>query len=31
MTCIRKYPRTPHILDSALQPGDEHLARTAGG
>ncbi len=27
MTGIRKYPRTRHILDSALQPGDEDLAR----
>jgi hypothetical protein len=24
---IRKYPRTHHILDSALQPGDEELSR----
>src|SRR5262245_54553839 len=27
MTPIEKYPRTPHILDSALQPGDEDLTR----
>jgi hypothetical protein len=27
MTRIRKYPRTHHILDSALQPGDEDLSR----
>jgi hypothetical protein len=27
MTPLTKYPRTPHILDSALQPGDEDLAR----
>jgi hypothetical protein len=25
MEGIRKYPRTPHILDSCLQPGDEDL------
>ena len=29
MTAIRKYPRTRHILDSRLQPGDEDL--TAAG
>jgi len=27
MTGIQKYPRTPHLLDSALQPGDEDLTR----
>lgn len=27
MTRLRKYPRTRHILDSALQPGDEDLSR----
>ena len=27
MSTLRKYPRTPHILDSALQVGDEVLAR----
>lgn len=27
MTRLRKYPRTRHILDSALQPGDEDLTR----
>ena len=27
MTSLRKYPRTPHILDSALQPGDEDIPR----
>ena len=26
MTGIRKYPRTRHILDSRLQPGDEELS-----
>ncbi len=26
MTAIRKYPRTRHILDSRLQPGDEDLS-----
>ena len=25
MTGIRKYPRTQHILDSRLQPGDEGM------
>src|SRR5262245_10839180 len=29
MTTICKYPRTRHLLDSALQPGDEDL--TAAG
>ena len=29
MDAIRKYPRTRHILDSRLQPGDEDL--TAAG
>ncbi len=27
MSAIRKYPRTRHICDSALQPGDEDLTR----
>ena len=27
MIGIQKYPRTPHLLDSALQPGDEDLTR----
>jgi hypothetical protein len=27
MITIRKYPRTRHLLDSALQPGDEDLTR----
>jgi hypothetical protein len=29
MSAIHKYPRTRHILDSALQPGDEDLDRAS--
>ena len=29
MIGIYKYPRTRHLLDSALQPGDEDLARAS--